>query len=109
MAQGEVCGLRLFMRELPFLPGAEDYAAMGLVPEGCSRNKEGRLKAVRNPGAVSPVLLDMVFDPQTSGGLLAALPEAEAGPALTELREAGIEAAIVGESGGSPGEIELVP
>jgi selenide,water dikinase len=51
----------------------------------------------------------MVFDPQTSGGLLAALPEAEAGPALTELREAGIEAAIVGESGGSPGEIELVP
>lgn len=108
MAAGEECGLRLFASALPFLPGAQDYASMGLVPEGAYRNKEGRLKAMVNPTAVSAVTLDMVFDPQTSGGLLAAVEAASAPAALSALRAAGIDAAIVGEAGGRCGEVELV-
>lgn len=109
MASGRVCGLRLSLSALPLLPGAEEYAAMGLVPEGTWRNKEGRSHALRETDKLSPVALDLLFDPQTSGGLLAALPEAVAAEALATLRAAGADAAIVGHSGGAPGEVELVP
>ena len=93
---------------LAILPGAEEYASMGLVPEGAWRNKEGRLKCVPNAASASPVLLDLLFDPQTSGGLLAALPSERAEGALAELRGAGIDARLAGESGGAPGTVELV-
>lgn len=108
MAAGPSCGLRLFPAAVPQLPGAAEYAAMGLVPEGAWRNKEGRLKTVVNPEAVSPTMMDILFDPQTSGGLLAAVPAAAAEDALSELQGEGIPAAIVGESGGPAGGVELV-
>jgi selenide,water dikinase len=108
MASGETCGLLLRFGSLPFLPGAAEYAAMGLVPEGAARNREGRMSAVRllSP-RLGPVELDLLFDPQTSGGLLAAVPAEEADGALRDLKNAGIEAAIVGESGGPAGLVEI--
>ena len=109
MAAGPRCGLRLFAGEVHLLPGAAEYAAMGLVPEGTWRNREGRLGALRNYEAVSPELLDILFDPQTSGGLLTALPAAAAREALDALTAAGEEARIVGESGGPRGEVAIVP
>lgn len=108
MAAGKFCGLRLFASEISLLPGANDYAAMGLVPEGAWRNKEGRLHALPRASEVPPVLLDLLFDPQTSGGLLAAIPAAAAAEALIALREAGVDAFIAGESGGPPGEVDIV-
>jgi selenide,water dikinase len=108
MAQGRVCGLRLFMSELPFLPEVGRYASMGLVPEGTRRNQEGRGGALRLAEGLTAVDLDLLFDPQTSGGLLVALPQEEAAGALAELRSRGVAAAIVGESGGRPGEVEIV-
>jgi len=108
MAGGPVCGLSLSYRDLPLFPGVEDYAAMGLVPEGTYRNKAGRLGALRNAACVPPILLDVLFDPQTSGGLLAALPREAAGEALAALRAAGVEAWTVGEAGGPPGTVEIL-
>ena len=108
MAAGPVCGIRIYYNSLRFLPEAFEYASMGLVPEGCYRNKEGRLKAVKNSGLVPPIKLDMIFDPQTSGGLLAALPREDADEALAALRSAGVDAAIIGETGGEPGEVDIV-
>jgi selenide,water dikinase len=108
MAQGLACGLRLFYRDLPLLPGAVEYASMGLVPEGSYRNKEGRLSFFKNGSRLDPLALDIVFDPQTSGGLLAAIPESEAQAALAALAGAGVEAWVVGEGGGPAGEVELV-
>jgi selenide,water dikinase len=107
MAAGPECGLRLFASAVPLLPGAADYAAMGLVPEGAYRNREGRGRAVAGLGGLSPALSDILFDPQTSGGLLAALPRECAEDALAALRGAGVEAAAVGESGGPRGVVEL--
>jgi len=109
MASGPRCGLRLSFGSLRFLPDAPEYAAMGLVPEGTGRNKEGRMRAVKLSAArVGPVELDLIFDPQTSGGLLAAVDAAEADAALSELMGAGIEAAIIGEAGGPSGTVEIV-
>ena len=108
MAAGRLCGLRLFASKLPLLPGAADYAAAGLAPDGTRRNREGRLHAVPNASELSPELLAILFDPQTSGGLLAALPEGEAQAALAALRSAGVDAHIVGESGGPAGVVDIV-
>jgi selenide,water dikinase len=106
MAQGDVCGLALRFSQVPLLPGVEEYAAMGLVPEGTYRNKEGRLHCV--VGDPSPLALDLLFDPQTSGGLLAAIPEAEADAVLAALREAGVPSWVVGETGGEPGRVRIL-
>jgi selenide, water dikinase len=109
MASGPACGLRLSFSSLPFLPGAAEYAAMGLVPEGTARNREGRMRAVRvSARGVGPAELDLLFDPQTSGGLLAAIPAAEAEAALRDLAAAGVPAALVGEAGGPCGLVEIV-
>ena len=108
MAAGPTCGLRLRYSELPLIPYVTEYAAMGLVPEGTYRNKEGRLRFIQNPDAIPPIALDVLFDPQTSGGLLAALPLSVAEEALNALREAGVIANMVGESGGKPGTVEIV-
>jgi selenide,water dikinase len=108
MAAGTACGLRLFYRELPLLPDVLDYAAMGLVPEGTRRNRDGRLRFIRNAQAVPAIALDLLFDPQTSGGLLAALPDAVAPEALAALQAAGVDACIIGASGGPADSMEIV-
>ena len=105
MAGGEVCGLRLWMDRVPLLPNVADYAAMGLIPEGTYRNREGRGPFVN--GAPSALAQDLLFDPQTSGGLLACVAEAQAEAALAALQAAGVPAWIVGESGGAPGRVEI--
>ena len=107
MAAGPHCGLTLRYRDLPLLPGVEEYAAMGLVPAATHRNKTGRLASLNNPEAVPAIQLDVLFDPQTSGGLLAAVPLAVAAEALAALAAAGVTAWQVGTSGGAPGQIGI--
>ena len=108
MATGGACGLRLHYRDLPLLPGVLDYVAMGLVPEGTRRNRAGRGRFIGNLAAVPAIALDVLFDPQTSGGLLAAVPAERAGEVLAALREAGVPAWNVGASGGAPDTVEIV-
>ena len=106
MAAGDVCGLALRFDQVPLLPGVAEYAAMGLVPEGAYRNREGRGHCLR--GELSPLMLDLLFDPQTSGGLLAALPEGEAEAALAALHAASVPAWIIGETGGETGQVRIL-
>jgi len=106
MAAGEVCGLSIRMDRVPLLPQVADYAAMGLVPEGTYRNRDGRLRCLS--GELAPLALDLLFDPQTSGGLLAAVPEAEAEAVLAALAEAGVPAWAIGATGGEPGIVRIL-
>ena len=108
MVDGAPCGLRIRYADLPLLPGAADCAAMGLVPEGTHRNRQGRQRFVQNADALDPVALDVLFDPQTSGGLLAAVPLDQAGAALGALLARGVSAARIGETGGEPGCVEFL-
>lgn len=106
MACGETCGLTLWMDRVPLLPGAADYAAMGLIPEGTYRNREGRGGCL--DGNPSSLALDLLFDPQTSGGLLACVAEAQAEAALAALHAAGVSAWIIGDTGGDPGVVRVL-
>jgi selenide,water dikinase len=106
MAGGAVCGLVIHMDQVPLLPDVQEYAAMGLIPEGTYRNREGRLRCLT--GDLSSASLDLLFDPQTSGGLLVALPDGEIEAAMSALREAGVSAWVIGETGGQPGQVRIL-
>lgn len=82
--------------KLPLLPDVEMYASMGLIPGGAYRNREYANKT----GVKSSAVLwkeDVVFDPQTSGGLLAAVPEKDVPYIMEELNAAGLQAGVIGE------------
>lgn len=62
---------------VPLLPGAYEYAVAGAIPGGLRNNMDFVGCAVRKAASVDPVLEQLLYDPQTSGGLLIAMPEAE--------------------------------
>lgn len=81
---------------LPILDGALDYACMGLCPEGMYRNRHFAEAHVKVMPDVSREMLDVMFDPQTSGGLLIAVSEAEAEKMLAEMLPTVPMARIIG-------------
>ena len=71
-------------------------ASMGLVPAGAYRNREYAQGGVEVRGNVSLAMEDILYDPQTSGGLLFALPAEEAEACLAELKQVIPNAAVIG-------------
>jgi selenide,water dikinase len=107
MAVDSACNIRMSIGAVPLLPSVKEYAAMGLVPEGTYRNRSFRLPFIANASQYDEDLLNVLFDPQTSGGLLTAVDSGEAEAALSELRAAGVSASIIGETVAGKGLVEL--
>jgi selenide,water dikinase len=83
---------------IPFFPEAKALLASGFVPGGLYRNRDFRKGIVEIGPNVPDYLGEMLYDPQTSGGLLMAVSKTKAARLLQALRDAGVEnAAIVGE------------
>ena len=59
----------LSVHDIAYLQDAYDYAKMGLVPAGAYKNKRYSINQVE-VGSVEETYLDLLYDPQTSGGLL---------------------------------------
>jgi selenide,water dikinase len=98
MLQAGAVGMVMHSASIPLFHEAEQYARKGLVPGGTHRNKNFRAHQIEFAPALPPETSDILFDPQTSGGLLIAVAEAKAAQLLGKLREAGIkEAAIIGD------------
>ncbi len=97
LGQGEI-GIRISLDAIPILPKAEEYAGMGLVPGGAHRNKEFYAPKVDGAKSCPPSLLDVLYDPQTSGGLLIAVAVEDAKGILGVLQEVGVkDARIIAE------------
>lgn len=96
MAQGSGCTLHIQAHAVPFHPEALELARMGFIPAGAYRNREYAQAGVQVTGSVELALEDLFYDPQTSGGLLASLPEECADECLERLLAAGVEAARIG-------------
>ena len=91
-------GIRLASRNIPVIPETLDYAGMGLVPAGTYNNRAFRECMVDFQPTVDRLLQDVLFDAQTSGGLLICVEKESADNLVGELRENGIkEAAVIGE------------
>jgi selenide,water dikinase len=98
MIEGTDVGMIIHSDAVPYFPEAKEYAEMGMVPGGTARNRDFRLKMVEIDKNLSKVMVDILFDPQTSGGLLMSVPAADAEPLLEKMRREGIkEASIIGE------------
>ncbi|MEG0513758.1 MAG: selenide, water dikinase SelD [Clostridia bacterium] len=85
MAEGSHVSLRIDAQAVPLLPEALLLASMGLLPEGMYKNRAFAQERV-DAGDIELALCDLFFDPQTSGGLLIAVAEAQADALLTKLQ-----------------------
>ncbi len=81
---------------VPALPAAVAYAAAGIVTGGAGRNREGLAGHVEIGGDVSEAEAHLLYDPQTSGGLLIALPAASARALVARLHADALPGAIIG-------------
>ena len=96
-------GMELHVGAIPLFPEAKEFAQMGLAPAGTHRNREFRLNMIEQAYEMGDEMWSILFDPQTSGGLLISVPGKEAEALLQNLRRNGIEdAAIIGAVIGKP-------
>jgi selenide, water dikinase len=99
MANGSGVSLRIEESDLPVLPGSLELCAAGMIPGGGTRNRAFYAPQVKIAEEVSDEIGELVFDPQTSGGLLIALGERDAVALLADLQRAGnTDAQIVGRA-----------
>jgi selenide,water dikinase len=109
MVSGSGFGVRIKADSVPVYPEALEYAAMGLVPAGAYKNRDFRLFMVDFAPSVDRVLQDVLFDPQTSGGLLICVAPEKAEDLLKALKTKGVQdAALVGEVIAEPKERLIV-
>ena len=104
MAKGSEKTFCISLSSLPVMKGAPDYASMGFIPTGAYRNREFAEEecefAWKNCDVGSKEKLsareDLVFDPQTSGGLLLSIAPQDAGEAISRLSSLSLPCAVIG-------------
>jgi selenide,water dikinase len=93
-----VLGARLELAQLPLLSGAIEQVDAGIVSTMHAANVRSAEWSMQHPESVDATRLQMLFDPQTSGGLLIALPAERAAALCKALRQHGyVEARVIGE------------
>lgn len=101
--------LEIEMERLPLLPGIEEMSGMGLIPAGAYRNKEHSGSKVINDSKMAIFAEDLVFDPQTSGGLLIAIPPEYEAELLRQLHAGGFaHSTRIGQFVEGPNSIKLI-
>ncbi|SMC91796.1 selenophosphate synthase [Sporomusa malonica] len=97
MASGSKVTITIDSAALPLLTEAAEAAAMGLVPGGAYTNRN-YLQTVTFAQTVQENIRDICFDPQTSGGLLFAVPASQGAALTAALKTAGLaEASLIGQ------------
>lgn len=108
MAEASKVTLSFFAGRIPIFEGCERYVRMGLIPGVSKLSKKYLKDAIAIDSKVREELVDVLFDAQTSGGLLISIPEGRAEMLCTKLRERCVmSASIVGEVYES-GDISIV-
>ncbi len=97
MIEGLEVGARIWFSRIPLLPGAGEAAEMGLVPGGTRANMDFRKEMIIRGEGVDDVMMDLLFDPQTSGGLLLGMPEKEVDSYMKAFSGLGGKAWVIGE------------
>ena len=95
MAQGSDVELQLRVDQIDLIPEALELATIGILPEGMYRNREFAESFV-DAGRVSLAKQDMLYDPQTSGGLLIAVHPEDADAMYADLKNAVLSAQRIG-------------
>lgn len=96
MARGSELTIHIETGKVPYHKEAYELAEMGFIPAGAYRNREFAERDVLVKGDVSRAMQDILYDPQTSGGLLMAVSEKDAAGLLKELKDSIPCAEVIG-------------
>ncbi len=97
MINGSDIGMIIYFKDIPIFKEAFEYADMGLVPGGTYRNRDF-YKGMVDGSSISDPELIVLFDAQTSGGLLISVEDRDAERLLSDMKENGVsDASIIGE------------
>ena len=108
MARESAIRLRFHFDLLPFLDGAINYARAWLFPAGTNNNETAFASTASFSPTVPEEMRLLLFTPETSGGLLLALPGEQAPKYLELCQERGLDARLVGEAIEGDGTIEVI-
>jgi len=97
VARASNAEIRLQFDSLPVYPGFYEMVAAGVSTRGTQNNRAGVADAFESRADLAPAQEELLFDPQTSGGLLIAVPADEAEALVAALREGGDPAVDIGE------------
>jgi len=110
MARGSGLGLKISASQVPLFEEALSLAKKGLLTRGDRTNREYVKGCYTIDASISKELVHVLFDPQTSGGLLISIAPDRAKALLEKLWERGILAArIIGEVIDKPGQVIVTP
>jgi selenide,water dikinase len=107
MAERSRVGLRFYLDRLPFVDGAVHYAERWLFPGGTCRNEQAYEDGVRFGPGISEEMQQLLYTPETSGGLLVAIPEGAVVTLSSAFAAAGQDLWVIGEAVAGKG-IEVV-
>ena len=98
MATASKVRITLHSAGIPCLPRAHELASTGLLPAGSYANRRYREPETFIEPGVDPLMVDIIFDAQTSGGLVLAVPERQVTEACAMLADSGDYAFVIGET-----------
>jgi selenide,water dikinase len=91
-------GCKIDFTAIKLLPEVTDYASMGLIPEGTYKNRNYFAHSIIKSEDLKPIVSDIIFDPQTSGGLLFMINRSETKALMRDMQKAGVEAMLIGKT-----------
>ncbi|MBW2521027.1 MAG: selenide, water dikinase SelD [Deltaproteobacteria bacterium] len=97
LAQASHVGIELSVNKLRVYPQVPELAMIGLIPAGSYRNREHYLPSVVNPKELQPEVIDILADPQTSGGLMISIASKKVAALITQLELSGCAAYEIGQ------------
>lgn len=97
MVEASGVSITLYAEAVPLLPRVHELASIGLLPAGSHANRAHCQPRTQVGKGVDPIVVDLVFDTQTSGGLVLAVPAQLVHKAVSLLHAKGEPAYIIGE------------
>lgn len=97
MAAGSGTTIKIQADQVPLIKNAKEYGKMGLVPAGAYTNKDYFGSQVKIDDQIETVMEDLLYDPQTSGGLLISVAKDQADKVFEKLGNIPTKCAIIGE------------
>ncbi len=97
MAEGSNLTIKIKSADVPLIDGAFEFANMGLIPAGAYSNRKHIGDKVIFKNSIDKALEDLLYDPQTSGGLLISIKKDNVDSLMKELEGSPTKYAIIGE------------
>jgi selenide,water dikinase len=97
MAKGSKKNINLYTKQVPLLKNVLEFANMGMVPAGAHKNRKFFQEIIEVDKEVDRAILDLMFDPQTSGGLLISVEKSKGKAFVEKMKTSGHKAWIIGE------------